>query len=100
MPDVISKVMKINIRARSKDRITTLLKDILGGEPGPDRGTNTIGDFEGAYINLGGVAFDVMVPTDPEGGLAKVIDKHGEGIDSICFAAPVFFHLTRLWLGA
>lgn len=27
-----------------------------------------------------------MVPTDPDGGLAKVIEKHGEGIDSICFA--------------
>jgi len=30
--------------------------------------------------------FDVMVPTDPDGGLANVIEKHGEGIDSICFA--------------
>jgi hypothetical protein len=27
-----------------------------------------------------------MVPNDPDGALAKVIDKHGEGIDSICFA--------------
>ena len=86
MPKTISSVMKINIRARSKDRINVLLKDILGGEPGPDRGANTIGDFEGAFINVGGVVFDVMVPTDPDGGLAKVIEKHGEGIDSICFA--------------
>ena len=86
MPEAISRVMKINIRARSKARINTLLRDILGGEPGPDRGTNTIGDFEGAYVNLGGVVFDLMVPTDPDGGLAKVIEKHGEGIDSICFA--------------
>ena len=86
MPKTISSVMKINIRARSKDRINLLLKDMLGGEPGPDRGANTIGDFEGAFINVGGVVFDVMVPTDPDGGLAKVIDRHGEGIDSICFA--------------
>jgi hypothetical protein len=48
MPDAVSGVMKINIRACSKDRINTLLQDILGGEPGPGRGTNTIGDFEGA----------------------------------------------------
>ena len=86
MPDTISRVMKINLRARSKDRINTLLKDILGGESGPDRGTDTIGDFEGAFVNVGGVVFDVMIPTDPDGGLAKVIEKHGEGIDSICFA--------------
>ena len=31
MSDAISRVMKINIRARSKDRINTLLRDILGG---------------------------------------------------------------------
>jgi methylmalonyl-CoA/ethylmalonyl-CoA epimerase len=86
MPDVVSRVMKINIRARSKDRIETLLKDVLGGTAGWDRGANTIGDFEGAFFNVGGVVFDVMVPNDPDGALAKVIDKHGEGIDSICFS--------------
>ena len=85
MPDVISKVMKINIRARSKERIHTLLEDILGGERGPVRGSDTIGDFDGGYVNVGGVVFDVMVPNDPDGALAKVIDKHGEGVDSICF---------------
>ncbi len=86
MPDVVSRVMKINIRARSKDGINRLLQDILGGTAGHDRGTNTIGDFEGSMVNVGGVLFDVMIPTEPDGGLAKVIDKHGEGIDSICFA--------------
>jgi len=86
MPDVVSKLMKINLRARSKDRIETLLKDVLGGTPGWDRGANTIGDFEGAFFDVGGVTFDVMVPKDPNAPLARVIDKHGEGIDSICFA--------------
>ena len=86
MTGVVSKVMKINIRARSKDRIQTLLGDILGGVQGPDRGSNTIGDFDGAIFNLGGVVFDVMIPNDDNGALARVIDKHGEGIDSICFA--------------
>ncbi|GEM_PF-6160835 len=33
MPDAVSRVMKINIRTRSKERINTLLRDILGGEP-------------------------------------------------------------------
>lgn len=86
MPDAISHVMKINIRARSKEGINELLLDILGGTAGHDHGTNTIGDFEGSMVNVGGVLFDVMIPTDPEGSLAKVIDKRGEGIDSICFA--------------
>ena len=92
MPDVISKVMKINIRAGSKERIHTLLEDILGGERGHVRGSDTIGDFDGGYVNVGGVVFDVMVPNDPDGALAKVIDKHGEGIDSICFAVDDMNH--------
>jgi len=92
MPDVISKLMKINIRARSKDSIETLLKDVLGGTAGWDRGANTIGDFEGAFFDVGGVTFDVMVPNDPDGALAKVIEKHGEGIDSICFSVDDMDH--------
>ena len=38
MPDVVSKVMKINLRASSRDRIEHLLVDVLGAAPGPDRG--------------------------------------------------------------
>ena len=56
------------------------------GEQGPDRGANTIGDFDGAEIKHGGVTFDIVVPNDDGGTLSKVIEKHGEGIDSICFA--------------
>ena len=97
MPETVSRVMKINIRARSKDRINTLLRDILGGVPGHDRGTQTIGDFEGAVVNVGGVVFDVIVPTDPDGGLAHVIDKHGEGIDSICFAVDDMDHTQAVF---
>jgi hypothetical protein len=78
--------MKINIRARSRDRIEHLLRDVLGGAAGQDRGANTIGDFEGAFFHVGGVTFDVMVPNGPDSPLARVIDRHGEGIDSICFS--------------
>jgi methylmalonyl-CoA/ethylmalonyl-CoA epimerase len=92
MPDVISKVMKINIRARSRERIETLLTDVLGGTAGWDRGAKTIGDFEGAFFDVGGITFDVMVPNDPDGALAKTIEKHGEGIDSICFSVDDMDH--------
>jgi len=85
MPDVISKMMKINIRARSRGPIERLLTDVLGGTPGWDRGAKTIGEFDGAFFNVGGVTFDVMVPNDSDSSLARVIDQHGEGIDSICF---------------
>ncbi len=92
MPDVVSKLMKINLRVRSRDRIEHLLVDVLGATAGPDRGANTRGDFDGAFFDVGGVTFDVMVPNGPDSSLARVIERHGEGIDSICFSVDDMDH--------
>ncbi len=86
MSQAVSKLLKINLRAKSKDSISTLLCDVLGANLLNDRGDDTIGEFEGATFDLGGVMLDVVIPTSPDSSLAKVIDKHGEGIDSICYA--------------
>ena len=92
MPDVVSRVMKINLRARSREGIEHLLVDVLGAAPGPDRGSNTRGDFDGAFFDVGGVTFDVMVPNGPESALERVIERYGEGIDSICFSVDDMDH--------
>ena len=92
MPDVVSRLMKINLRARSRDRIEHLLVEVLGATAGPDRGANTRGDFDGAFFDVGGVTFDVMVPSGPDSALARVIERHGEGIDSICFSVDDMDH--------
>ena len=89
---VVSKLMKINLRVRSRDRIEHLLRDALGGRAGPDRGANTRGDFDGAFFEVGGVTFDVMVPNGPDSALEGVIERHGEGIDSICFGVDEMDH--------
>lgn len=86
MADTISKLLKINIRARSLENARALLCDVLGGEVAHDRGDDTIGDFTGTTVELGGVLFDIVVPASDDAPLAKVIDKYGEGIDSICFS--------------
>ena len=36
-----------------------------------------------AYIPLEGVGIEIMQPTDPEGGIQKVLDKKGPGIHHI-----------------
>lgn len=85
MTDVVKKLLKVNLRARSKARAQQLLLEVLGGEAGHDRSTDTIDDFEASLYTVGGVLFDVVVPTSPTSSLAKVIDKHGEGVDSLCY---------------
>ena len=92
MTEVVSRLLKINLRMRSKENVHRLLCDVLGGSPGHDRGADTIGEFEGSTIELAGVTFDVVVPSSPEAPLSKVIDKRGEGIDSICYAVEDMAH--------
>ena len=86
MPKTVSTLLKINVRARSMEKARALFCDVLGGELLHDRGGNTIGDFDGTMVRVGDVTIDLLVPNDPNGRLARVIDKHGEGIDSICFS--------------
>ena len=92
MPDVVSRLLKINLRVESRDRIEHLLVDVLGATAGPDRGANTRGDFDGALFDVGGVTFDVMVPNGPDSSLARVIERYGEGIDSVCFSVDDMDH--------
>ncbi len=85
MTDFSKKLLKINVRARSMESAKAIFCDLLGGELVHDRGSDTIGDFNGAMVRVGDVTIDLLVPNDPNGRLAGVIDKHGEGLDSICF---------------
>ena len=45
-----------------------------------------------ALFDVAGVTFDVMIPNGPDSSLERVIEKHGEGIDSICFAVEDIDH--------
>ena len=95
MTGVVSQLLKINLRMRSKENIRRLLCDVLGGSSGHDRGADTIGEFEASTFELGGVTFDVVVPSSPDAPLARIIDKHGEGIDSICYAVDDMAHTQQ-----
>lgn len=92
MSDVVSRLLKINIRARSKENALALLCDGLGGNVVSDRGGNTIGEFQGCVVDVAGVMIDVVVPDGPDTALGRVIEKYGEGVDSICFAVDDMEH--------
>lgn len=89
---VVSKLLKINLRASSRDNIQNLLCNVLGGNIANDRQDDTIGEFVGTTFELGGVLLDVVIPSHPNAPLAKVIEKRGEGIDSICYAVDDIEH--------
>jgi methylmalonyl-CoA epimerase len=81
----IAGLMKVNIRAESMEKAKTVFKTVLGAELLSDRGSNTIGDFDGAMYKVGDLVLDIMAPNDPDGRFAKSLEKRGEGLDSLCF---------------
>lgn len=81
----LSGLMKVNIRAASLDKARAVFENVLGAELLGDRGTDTIGDFNGAMFRVGDLILDVMTPNDPDGRFARNLQKRGEGLDSLCF---------------
>ncbi len=81
----IIELAKVNLRVLDLDSTVERLGDLLGAEPVRDRGSDTIGAFNGATVRLGGAVLDVVSPNDPSGELAKNIERRGEGIDSIAY---------------
>lgn len=85
MSALIDRFYKINLRVSSMEKARDLFEGVLDAELIHDRGSDTIGDFDGRMVRLGNVVLDLMAPNRPDGRLASVIEKRGEGLDSICF---------------
>lgn len=85
MSESIGKLMKVNVRASSMDRAKAVFVDLLGGEVVSERGADTVGDFDGAMVRVGDLVIDMLVPNQPDGAMAKTVEKRGEGLDSLCF---------------
>jgi len=81
----ISGLLKVNIRTESIDKARAIFEDILGAELYSERGSDTIGDFDGAMFKVGDLILDVMAPNEPNGRFAKSLERRGEGLDSLCF---------------
>lgn len=74
---------KINVRVRDLDAAVTYMRDILGAEVLRERSTNPFGEM--VLVRLGGLTIEVLAPDRPDSSLARIIDRRGEGIDSIGF---------------
>ena len=53
-------------------------------------GTDEIEDLEdqgvrAALVGVGGSQLEFIQPTDPDGGVARFIDREGEGLHHVCF---------------
>jgi methylmalonyl-CoA/ethylmalonyl-CoA epimerase len=77
---MIQKLDHIGIAVSNLEDALKLYRDTLGLK------VEHIEDFEGmkiAFIPIGDTEFELLQPTDPEGALAKFLEKRGEGIQHI-----------------
>jgi methylmalonyl-CoA/ethylmalonyl-CoA epimerase len=78
--EMIQKIDHIGIAVSDLDEAIKLYRDTLGLK------VEHTEDFEGmkiAFIPVGDTEFELLQPTDPDGALAKFIEKRGTGVQHI-----------------
>jgi methylmalonyl-CoA/ethylmalonyl-CoA epimerase len=81
---MIKKVDHISIAVNNLDEGLKTFGNLLGIKPShieevPDQG------IKAAMIMVGDVEIELIEPTKPDSGVAKFLEKKGEGIHHICF---------------
>jgi methylmalonyl-CoA/ethylmalonyl-CoA epimerase len=74
---------KINVRVRDLDAALAYMRDTLGAEVLRERNTNPFGEM--VLVRYGGLTIEILAPDRPDSSLARIIERRGEGIDSIGF---------------
>lgn len=77
------KFAKINVRVRDLDAAFAYARDVLGAEVLHERSTNAFGEM--VLVRYGGLTIEILAPDRPDSSLARIIERRGEGIDSIGF---------------
>lgn len=80
---MIKRIDHISVAVKSLDETLEVFKSVFGMEPAH---TETIPDqgVKAALIKVGDGEIEFIEPIDPEGGVAKFIERRGEGIHHIC----------------
>ncbi|MFC1848096.1 methylmalonyl-CoA epimerase [Chloroflexota bacterium] len=81
---MIKKVDHVSIAVNNLDEGLKTFGNLLGIKPShieevPDQG------IKAAMIMVGDVEIELIEPTKPDSGVAKFLEKKGEGIHHICF---------------
>ncbi len=80
---MIKRIDHIAIAVKSLDEALALFSQLFGLKPSkietiPDQGVKA------AVVHIGDGELELIEPIDPEGGVAKFLERRGEGIHHIC----------------
>lgn len=74
---------KINVRVKDLDAAFTYARDVLEADVLREQSNTAFGDM--FMVRVGGLIIEVLAPDRPDSSLAQIIERRGEGIDSIGF---------------
>jgi methylmalonyl-CoA/ethylmalonyl-CoA epimerase len=74
---------KINVRVKNLDAAFAYARDVLEAEVLREQSNTAFGDM--FMVRVGGLIIEVLAPDRPDSSLAQIIERRGEGIDSIGF---------------
>lgn len=81
----IKGMIKVNVRVKELQPALDIFANLFDASLIQNRGSDTIGDFDGATVDMAGTVLDFVAPNTPDSVVGKTIEKRGEGIDSIAF---------------
>lgn len=82
---IFKRLDHVSIGVKDMDKAKRLFMEVLGGEPMPDQGVSPEG-FAWATFKLGGKKMELVSGTEPDSGVGRYIEKHGEGFHHISIA--------------
>ncbi len=85
---MIKRIDHVSIAVKNLDEAVAVFKNLFGLEPEriedvPDQGVKA------ALIPIGDTEIEFLEPIDPQGGVAKFLERKGEGIHHICLEVDV-----------
>ena len=81
---MIKKIDHIAVAVRDVEKAAKFYQEVLGLELGGVEEVEGM-DVKVGFIPIGDTRIELVQPLDPTSGLAKFIEKKGEGIHHICY---------------
>ncbi|MCX5909597.1 MAG: methylmalonyl-CoA epimerase [Deltaproteobacteria bacterium] len=79
---MIEKIDHIGVAVKNLEANVKFYRETLGVPVGE---IFTHGAMRGAFVNIGGVEFELLENNEPNSAIAKHIEKKGEGIQHVAF---------------
>ena len=83
-PCTVRHLNHVCIAVRDIDESLKQYRDLLGLSETPVEDIQDQG-VRAALIRVGGSQLELIQPTDPDGGVARFIERRGEGLHHVCF---------------